>query len=179
MGNNMKTFKHVKAVLGHLLGQGYQVTQPTLYRHAKAGKLVASADGTYTEAAVTGYAQTFLEKVALVHSYIERGKFSGDRFSRHLYDLYCIAESDHFEEIVKHRFLLKKIIDHREVFYRQPTANYQKILSGGLNLVPQGELLDSVKADYKKMDIMIYGQSPELGDILNSLSTIQRHINNN
>lgn len=73
--------------------------------------------------------------------------------------------------------MLKKIIDHREIFFRQPTANYQKILSGKVNLVPQGELLNSVKADYKKMDIMIYGQSPELDDILKSLTKIQQRIN--
>lgn len=126
---------------------------------------------------VVSLGRTFLEKVALVHSYIERGQFSGDRFSRHLYDLHSVAESDQFEEIVKDRSLLKKIIDHREVFYRQPTANYQKILDGSVNLIPQGDLLDSVKADYKKMDIMIYGQSPELDDILKSLSTIQQRIN--
>jgi len=126
---------------------------------------------------VVSLGRTFLEKVALVHSYIERGQFSGDRFSRHLYDLHSVAESDQFEEIVKDKSLLNKIINHREVFYRQPTANYQKILNGGLNLIPRGELLDSVRADYKKMDIMIYGRSPELDDILTSLGTIQQRIN--
>jgi len=126
---------------------------------------------------VVSLGRTFLEKVALVHSYIERGQFSRDRFSRHLYDLHSVAESDEFEEIVKDRSLLKKIIDHREVFYRQPTANYQKILSGSVNLVPRGELLNSVKADYKKMDIMIYSQSPKLDEILKSLTKIQQRIN--
>lgn len=57
----MKTFKNVKAVLQHLLDQGYQVTQPTIYRHAKGGKLVANEDGTFNETSVTGYAATFLD----------------------------------------------------------------------------------------------------------------------
>ena len=55
-----KIFKNVKAVLDYLQNHGYQVTQPTIYRHAKAGKLVANDDGTFNETAVIGYASTFL-----------------------------------------------------------------------------------------------------------------------
>jgi len=126
---------------------------------------------------VVSLGRTFFEKVALVHSHIERGKSSGDRFSRHLYDLHNIAKSDQFEEIVKDRFLLEKIIKHREIFYRQPPANYQKILNGKLNLLPQNELLGRIKIDYKKMDEMIYSQSPKFEDILKSLAKIQQRIN--
>jgi hypothetical protein len=60
----MKSFKNVDAVLAFLTSQGYQVSRPTLFRHRKAGKLVASPDGTFTEAAVTGYAATFLTRAA-------------------------------------------------------------------------------------------------------------------
>lgn len=56
----MKTFKNVKAVFEYLQQQGYQTAQATLYRHAKAGKLVSNDDGTFNESAVTGYASTFL-----------------------------------------------------------------------------------------------------------------------
>jgi len=126
---------------------------------------------------VVSLRRTFWEKVALVHSYIERGKFSGDRFSRHLYDLYCIARSSQLDEIVKDISLLEKIIDHREVFYRQPSANYQKILNGELNLIPTGDLLDSTKADYSRMDEMIYEESPELADVIKMLNIIQQRVN--
>lgn len=60
----MKAFKNVKAVLEYLQDQGFQVTKSTVYRHAKDGKLVASADGTFSESAVTGYAATFLARPA-------------------------------------------------------------------------------------------------------------------
>ncbi len=78
---------------------------------------------------------------------------------------------------MKDRPLLENIIAHREIFYRQTAANYHKIINGGLKLVPEGTLLDSVYADYKKMDMMIYGQSPEFTEIIVKLGEIQRRVN--
>lgn len=126
---------------------------------------------------VVGLSRTFWEKVSLVHSSLERGIFSAERFSRHLYDLFRIAQSNQFEAIVKDRPLLGKIIAHREIFYRQAAANYYKIINGGLKLVPEGTLLDSVYADYKKMDMMIYGQSPEFTEIIAKMGEIQQRVN--
>ena len=60
----MKIFRNVRAVLDYLNSQGFQVRKSTIYRHARAGKLVASGDGTFTESAVTGYAGTFLARPA-------------------------------------------------------------------------------------------------------------------
>lgn len=126
---------------------------------------------------VVSLGRTFWEKVAIVHSYIERGKFSGDRFSRHLYDLFSIANSEQFDEIISDRTLLAKIIEHREIFYRQPSANYRNILNGQLNLIPKDKLLESTKIDYSKMDEMIYGESPKLADIIQMLGVIQHQVN--
>jgi hypothetical protein len=130
-----------------------------------------------TNLKVVSLGRTFWEKALLIHSYLERGTFSGDRFSRHLYDLFCITHSNHFEEIVNDRQLLEKTIAHREIFYRQASVNYQKAMNGELNLIPRGKLLDSVHSDYKKMDTMIYGPSPDFFQIIEKISEIQQRVN--
>ncbi|MCK5519696.1 MAG: nucleotidyl transferase AbiEii/AbiGii toxin family protein [Candidatus Marinimicrobia bacterium] len=128
-------------------------------------------------AKVVSMTRTFYEKVALIHSAIERNSISADRFSRHLYDIYCISKSDEFNSIINNKNLFFNIIKSRKIFYRQPAANYDKILQNTLNLDPKDNLLNKIKHDYIKMEEMIYGPIPSIDKILKTAKNIQNRLN--
>ena len=52
------------AVLRHLQAAGWQIGTTMFYRHTDEGKLARSADGTYSAAAVTHYANNFCRRLS-------------------------------------------------------------------------------------------------------------------
>ena len=52
------------AVLRHLQAAGWQIGTTMFYRHTDEGKLARSADGTYSAAAVTTYANNFCRRLS-------------------------------------------------------------------------------------------------------------------
>jgi hypothetical protein len=52
------------AVLRHLLASGWQIGTTMFYRHTDEGRLARSADGTYSAAAVTTYANNFCRRLS-------------------------------------------------------------------------------------------------------------------
>lgn len=63
-GGVQESFKNTKEVLAYLEGEGWKVSQPTLYRHVKDAKLQGEQDGTFTLKAVQKYARTHLQLVS-------------------------------------------------------------------------------------------------------------------
>lgn len=57
-----RPFSTVADVLGYLKEDGWRVTQPTLYRHQKEGKLFPQRDGSYARKDVDKYARTWLKQ---------------------------------------------------------------------------------------------------------------------
>jgi hypothetical protein len=62
--NNEKTPYHlpdIQAVVKYLEKSGYCITQSTLYRHCREGKICRDFDGTFSNKAVSKYAKYFLK----------------------------------------------------------------------------------------------------------------------
>lgn len=53
-------FKNLREVVAYLQGQGWKVSQSTLYKHQGEGKIKAEADGTYTLKNLMRYAKAYL-----------------------------------------------------------------------------------------------------------------------
>jgi hypothetical protein len=99
--------------------------------------------------------RTFWEKATAVHVYcLQDG--DGDRYSRHWHDLVRLDEAGHAQEALDDPALAKAVAEHKTRFFREKDKkgdriDYDAAVSGGLKLVPQGEALERLEADYEKM----------------------------
>ena len=147
----LRTFKNVKAVFDFLTDRGYEITQPTLYRHVRDGKLAAGEDGTFTESAAVGYAETFLKRSldAVGGDDLQREKVEAD--TRRALAMAKLAEEKAKRE--SGRYVLKEDFDRalaqRAMLLKQDLKNFAHAdaaelcatVDGDHNLVPDLILL--------------------------------------
>jgi len=99
----------------------------------------------------------FWEKATAIHVYCLQGKEKlADRFSRHLHDLARLRETGHAAEAIAARSVAETVAEHKAMFFRMKAADdsvidYERAIKGGLILVPDGEDLDALRADYTSM----------------------------
>lgn len=99
--------------------------------------------------------RTFWEKATAVHVFCGQDA-GGDRYSRHWHDLVRLDEAGHAQEALDDPALAKAVAEHKTRFFREKDKNgtrvdYDAAVSGGLKLVPEGETLRRLEADYQKM----------------------------
>jgi hypothetical protein len=99
--------------------------------------------------------RTFWEKATAVHVFCGQDA-DGDRYSRHWHDLVRLDEAGHAQAALDDDVLAKEVAEHMSRFFREKDKNgtwvdYAAAVSGGLKLVPEGEALKRLEADYKKM----------------------------
>ena len=82
--------------------------------------------------------RTFWEKVTILHreAFREEGRKFPARYSRHYYDLYCMAQSAVKENALLDVELLNKVVAFKAKFYRCPWARYDLAKCGTLRLTP-------------------------------------------
>ena len=124
--------------------------------------------------------RTFLEKVCLVHeeSYRAEGKALAERLSRHYYDLYCLIRSGAADEALADRDLFKRVVAHREVFFRRSAEAQASLKPGTLRLLPATEREPAWRRDYEAMqETMFSGESPEWKEILQVVGEFETRFN--
>lgn len=144
-------------------------------------ELFASIDFPKAEQVVVlSPARTFWEKVTLIHAQcnkpIDEGK---DRISRHWYDLAMLLQHDVGASAKNDVELLKDVIGLKSVFYNSATAQYDRCLSGELNLIPDRDNFSRLENDYNAMEAsgMLNGHVYPLGQIMEDLTSLQEHVN--
>lgn len=73
--------------------------------------------------------------------------------------------------------LLKDVVAFKQRFYRRPWAHYEQATPGTFRLLPSGHVLTAVKKDYVQMRNMIFGRYPGFDEIMETLLTLEREIN--
>lgn len=125
--------------------------------------------------------RTFWEKATLAHFEYHRPtvKPNALRQSRHWYDLYKLANHEIGTRALADRELLVDVIKYKNVFYTSDYANYNKCLNKEFHLIPDGDALAALKADYEIMvdQAMIYSEAPSFGEIVDRLRWLERQIN--
>lgn len=125
--------------------------------------------------------RTFWEKATLIHVECSRGqlKQNAERLSRHWYDLVMLSQHASGQAAVQNRGLLKDVVRHKKVFFKTGYANYDACLKSQLQLLPQDETLDGLRADYEKMISagMMYRTAPTFDEIVESIRQLQQDIN--
>ena len=118
-------------------------------------------------------ARTFWEKATAIHVFCLQGELSGDRFSRHWYDLVELDVKGIAGRAIKDRALAQKVAAHKAMFFRETTAtgeviDYSAAVSGALRLVPEGRAKVLLMADYRKMieDGLLPANARSFGEIL-------------
>lgn len=123
--------------------------------------------------------RTFWEKATILHQEANRSKERRfpPRFSRHYYDLAMLAKSPIRNSALQDYNLLKEVAQHKKLFFRCGWARYDEAKPGTLRLLPPDFRLPDLQKDYDEMQIMMFGKSPSLQEILDILVELESAIN--
>lgn len=123
--------------------------------------------------------RTFWEKATILHQEAHRPETSAipERYSRHYYDLYCMAHKGVLEKALDQKELLTLVADFKQTFYPRKWAQYESARIGTLKLFPAAHSMDRLRSDYARMQSMIYGDSPDFDEMMQFLKELEVHIN--
>ena len=122
--------------------------------------------------------RTFWEKVTILHkeAFRTNGKIP-PRYSRHYYDLWCMAQSPVKDAAFQDLHLLRQVVAFKDRFYPAGSAHYELAKPGTMRLMPPEDCLSALKADYEHMWNMIFGEKPEFCSFLSVISMLEIEIN--
>ena len=123
--------------------------------------------------------RTFWEKATILHHEAHRpeGKVQPPRNSRHYYDLARMAASKVKDTALADLALLENVVEFKRRFYPRGWARYDLAKPGTFRLVPEGPVLASVKTDYRAMANMIFGEYPDIEEVMSQLKFLEDEIN--
>jgi len=124
--------------------------------------------------------RTFLEKIFLLHEEFQRPseKIRVNRLSRHLYDIYQLSKTNFADNAINDQQLYESIVKHRQIFTRVGGVDYNLHQPKTVNPIPNANLLDNWKKDYKTMQQqMIYGDSPSFEKMIDQIRKYTAKIN--
>ena len=123
--------------------------------------------------------RTFWEKATILHAefYRPAEKALPDRYSRHYYDLAMLAQSPVRGDSLADIALLDQVVRHKQAFYPSGWAKYDLARVGSLHLVPPDERRAALERDYRSMSVMIFGNPPPFGKIIEVLTALEQEIN--
>ena len=121
--------------------------------------------------------RTFWEKVTILHkeAFRTNGKFP-PRYSRHYYDLWCMAQSPVKGAAFQDLDLLRQVVAFKDRFYPAPSAHYELAKPGTMRLMPPDDCVTALKTDYVHMKNMIFGEKPEFDEVLKTIEILQNDI---
>lgn len=123
--------------------------------------------------------RTFWEKATILHHEANRPESSPQplRYSRHYYDMAMMAASPVKDAALADLALLEDVVAFKQRFYRRSWAHYDEAKPGTFRLLPSGHVLAAVEKDYVQMRNMIFGRYPGFDEIMETLRTLEREIN--
>ncbi len=108
-----------------------------------------------TDARVMRVERTAWEKMTAIHVFCLQGNIK-DQLARHWSDIVRLDGVGHIEAAIHDRDIARRVADHKSKFFiekdsRGDRIDYFGAINGGLVLVPEGEVLKLLEADYGKM----------------------------
>ena len=122
--------------------------------------------------------RTFWEKATILHHEANRPEYLDmpQRYSRHYYDLYCMAMNPVKNKAFVRLDLLKKVVDFKMKFYPRSWAKYPEAIPGTLKLMPPNHRFAALASDYESMKDMLYGVIPDFETVMESISELEKEI---
>jgi len=123
--------------------------------------------------------RTFWEKVTILHHEANRPEILDmpDRYSRHYYDLYCIAHSENKKRAFQNLELIKKVVDFKMKFYPRKWAQYENAKPGTMKLVPPIYRIEALRKDYEYMAEMVFGTYLKFDELMSYMVILEKEIN--
>jgi hypothetical protein len=75
------------------------------------------------------------------------------------------------------RDLLRRVAEHKSLFFSQAWASYATARPGTFRLVPSAERLSFLHRDYAQMQALNFGEPPKWDDIIRGLTNLEMRIN--
>ena len=134
---------------------------------------------TSTQVLTTTAERSFWEKATILHQEAHRPETSKipERYSRHYYDLYCMAQKGVLEKALLQKDLLAQVAEFKQTFYPRKWAQYEYARIGSLKLVPAVHSMDRLRSDYTMMQSMIYGNYPDFDEMMHFIKELETRIN--
>ncbi len=123
--------------------------------------------------------RTFWEKATILHHEANRPENLSmpERYSRHYYDLYCIAHSDAKQAAFNNLELLRRVAEFKMKFYPRKWAKYEEAVPRTLKLIPPAYRLDTLRQDYLSMKSMMFGECPDFDELMTYIKELEEEIN--
>lgn len=123
--------------------------------------------------------RTFWEKATILHQEAHRDKDKKlpPRYSRHYYDLSCMAGTVVEKEALADLDLLNEVVAFKKKFYRCQWAQYDNAKPGTFKLSPPIYNLKDLEKDYRSMQSMLFGKKPSFAEILTKVRNLEIKIN--
>lgn len=124
--------------------------------------------------------RTFWEKATILHSVACRpgDKPVRERFSRHYYDTYQLAQDENLvQSVLKDTDLLEAVVHNKRTYFFESWDWYETAKPGSFRLVPAPERQADLKEDYQAMQSMLFSESLEFEEIIAFLQTLEDRIN--
>lgn len=131
-------------------------------------------------AVLTAAAQrTFWEKATILHHEANRPENLAmpSRYSRHYYDLYCIANSENKSSAFENITLLKRVVEFKEKFYPRHWVHYELATPSTLKLVPPEYRFEALRKDYLAMANMFFGEYPDFDTLMSFIRDLEKEVN--
>jgi len=140
---------------------------PAAFRQANTVVLTAAAE------------RTFWEKVTILHHEANRPEhlLMPSRYSRHYYDLYCIAHSENKAAAYQDLDLLSRVVEFKMKFYPRKWAQYELAKPGTMRLCPPEYRYAALEEDYDVMQGMMFGDCPSFTDLMAFIRELEAEIN--
>ena len=98
--------------------------------------------------------RTAWEKMTAIHVFCLQGNIK-EHLARHWSDIVRLDAAGHIEAAINDRAIARRVADHKSRFFIEKDARNNKIdyfsaINGGLVLVPEGDVLKLLAADYAR-----------------------------
>ncbi len=144
---------------------------------------LASGDLNVRNVTTIDPARTFWDKVVILHGvrrwFERRGELrgGGQRVSRHYYDVFRLLASEPGRRTANDLEMVRDCVRHAKMFFNRPDLDLASAVPGSFALTPHGDMLDVLRRDYEAMTGMIFGPVPKIGEVIASVSDLEKTIN--
>ena len=128
--------------------------------------------------------RTFWEKATAIHVFCRRRRHRGARLSRHWHDLVRLDDAGYAAAALADRRLGRAVARHKAMFFREKDTagqwiDYESAVSGGLQLLPNRPLYDTLAEDYDRMlrNGMLLDDTDPFEDVMNRCADIEARAN--
>jgi len=162
---------------------GSLTDQQPVGRHAITPWLIDALPNTITDwqcdVVALGVDRTFWEKATILHAEHHRpaGKQTPDRFSRHYADVAALAIHPAAERAIADDEVCKRVVGWKRLFFGSTWAHYDTACPGSFRLLPSYERLPALRRDFAAMRAMYLAEPPSFAEVLETLSALERRIN--